>query len=209
VSAQAKWEYRQAVYPRYRQARRREKQRILDEFCRTTSAGWTPTTAQSSSTGPSATTAKPTRSSSRAAGPTRRTTCARQPSPEPQPHLRPDPRGVSDRGAGQPAAPSGSVPGHHLRQKRQSSPAASGYLVNDSTIPPLVTLLDGLTGRKPVEPGGRPSTGLRRRGGSGLIDRTGAAGAGSSGSPAGSRSCGRRASGHRRNRTRCTHSATA
>ncbi len=34
MSAQAKWEYRQAVYPRYRQARRREKQRILDEFCR-------------------------------------------------------------------------------------------------------------------------------------------------------------------------------
>jgi hypothetical protein len=34
VSAQARWEYRQAVYPRYRQARRREKQRILDEFCR-------------------------------------------------------------------------------------------------------------------------------------------------------------------------------
>ena len=34
MSAPAKWEYRQAVYPRYRQARRREKQRILDEFCR-------------------------------------------------------------------------------------------------------------------------------------------------------------------------------
>src|SRR5712692_10790854 len=34
VSAPAKWEYLQAVYPRYRQARRREKQRILDEFCR-------------------------------------------------------------------------------------------------------------------------------------------------------------------------------
>jgi hypothetical protein len=34
VSAQARWEYLQAVYPRYRQARRREKQRILDEFCR-------------------------------------------------------------------------------------------------------------------------------------------------------------------------------
>ena len=34
MSAQAKWEYLQAVYPRYRQARRREKQRILDEFCR-------------------------------------------------------------------------------------------------------------------------------------------------------------------------------
>jgi hypothetical protein len=34
VSARVKWEYLQAVYPRYRQARRREKQRILDEFCR-------------------------------------------------------------------------------------------------------------------------------------------------------------------------------
>ena len=34
MSAQARWEYLQAVYPRYRQARRREKQRILDEFCR-------------------------------------------------------------------------------------------------------------------------------------------------------------------------------
>jgi len=33
VSAPAKWEYLQPVYPRYRQARRREKQRILDEFC--------------------------------------------------------------------------------------------------------------------------------------------------------------------------------
>jgi hypothetical protein len=33
VSAPAKWEYLQAVYPRYRAARRREKQRILDEFC--------------------------------------------------------------------------------------------------------------------------------------------------------------------------------
>jgi hypothetical protein len=36
VSAPAKWEYLQAVYPRYRQARRQEKQRILDEFCRIT-----------------------------------------------------------------------------------------------------------------------------------------------------------------------------
>jgi hypothetical protein len=36
VSAPAKWEYLQAVYPRYRQARRREKQRILDECCRIT-----------------------------------------------------------------------------------------------------------------------------------------------------------------------------
>jgi hypothetical protein len=34
VSAQAKREYLQAAYPRYRHARRREKQRILDEFCR-------------------------------------------------------------------------------------------------------------------------------------------------------------------------------
>src|SRR6266851_5239874 len=34
VSTPAKREYLQAVYPRYRQARRREKQRILDEFCR-------------------------------------------------------------------------------------------------------------------------------------------------------------------------------
>lgn len=33
MNAQAKGEYLQAVYPRYRQARRREKQRILDEFC--------------------------------------------------------------------------------------------------------------------------------------------------------------------------------
>lgn len=34
MSGPAKWEYLQAVYPRYRQARRREKQRIPDEFCR-------------------------------------------------------------------------------------------------------------------------------------------------------------------------------
>ncbi len=34
VSAQAKWEYLQVVYPRYRHARRREKQRILDDVCR-------------------------------------------------------------------------------------------------------------------------------------------------------------------------------
>ena len=34
VSARVRWEYLQAVHPRYRQARRGEKQRILDEFCR-------------------------------------------------------------------------------------------------------------------------------------------------------------------------------
>ena len=34
MSAQARWEYLQGVYPRYRQARRREKSRILDEVCR-------------------------------------------------------------------------------------------------------------------------------------------------------------------------------
>lgn len=34
MSGPAKWEYLQAGYPRYRQARCREKQRILDEVCR-------------------------------------------------------------------------------------------------------------------------------------------------------------------------------
>jgi nitroreductase len=34
VSAPAKWEYLQAVDPRYRQARRPEKRWILDEVCR-------------------------------------------------------------------------------------------------------------------------------------------------------------------------------
>ena len=34
MSARVRWEYLQAVYPRYRVARRRDKQRILDEFCR-------------------------------------------------------------------------------------------------------------------------------------------------------------------------------
>jgi hypothetical protein len=33
VSAQAKREYVQAIYQRYRQASRPDKQRILDEFC--------------------------------------------------------------------------------------------------------------------------------------------------------------------------------
>lgn len=33
VSARAKQEYVQAIYHRYRSARRPEKQRILDEFC--------------------------------------------------------------------------------------------------------------------------------------------------------------------------------
>jgi len=36
VSHQAKWEYLSAIYRRYRQASRIEKQRILDEFCRVT-----------------------------------------------------------------------------------------------------------------------------------------------------------------------------
>jgi integrase-like protein len=36
VSARAKQEYVQAIYPRYRGARRPEKQRILDEFCQVT-----------------------------------------------------------------------------------------------------------------------------------------------------------------------------
>jgi hypothetical protein len=36
VSAQSKREYAQAIYHRYRGARRPEKQRILDEFCHVT-----------------------------------------------------------------------------------------------------------------------------------------------------------------------------
>jgi len=36
VSARAKQEYVQAIYHRYRGARRPEKQRILDEFCKVT-----------------------------------------------------------------------------------------------------------------------------------------------------------------------------
>ena len=36
VSARAKQEYVQAIYHRYRGARRPEKQRILDEFCEVT-----------------------------------------------------------------------------------------------------------------------------------------------------------------------------
>ena len=36
VSARAKQEYVQAIYHRYRGARRPEKQRILDEFCQVT-----------------------------------------------------------------------------------------------------------------------------------------------------------------------------
>src|ERR1043166_9632746 len=34
VSAPVRWEYLKVVFPRYRVAPRREKQRILDEFCR-------------------------------------------------------------------------------------------------------------------------------------------------------------------------------
>ena len=46
VSTRTKQEYVQAIYHRYRGARRPEKQRILDEFCQVTqqhacpSAGW-------------------------------------------------------------------------------------------------------------------------------------------------------------------------
>jgi len=36
VSRQGRWEYLKAIHPRYQQARRIEKQRILDEFCRVT-----------------------------------------------------------------------------------------------------------------------------------------------------------------------------
>jgi len=36
VSRQGRWEYLKAIYPRYQHARRREKQRILDEFCHVT-----------------------------------------------------------------------------------------------------------------------------------------------------------------------------
>jgi hypothetical protein len=36
MSRQGRWEYLKAIYPRYQQASRREKQRILDEFCRVT-----------------------------------------------------------------------------------------------------------------------------------------------------------------------------
>jgi hypothetical protein len=33
VTPTARWEYRKAIYPRYRQAGRAERHRILDEFC--------------------------------------------------------------------------------------------------------------------------------------------------------------------------------
>jgi len=36
VSRQGRWEYLNAIYPRYQHATRAEKQRILDEFCRVT-----------------------------------------------------------------------------------------------------------------------------------------------------------------------------
>ena len=36
MSAHAKREYVQAIYQRYRQARRPEKRKILDEFCQVT-----------------------------------------------------------------------------------------------------------------------------------------------------------------------------
>ena len=36
MTAHAKWEYVKAIYPRYRQAPRREKQQLLDECCRIT-----------------------------------------------------------------------------------------------------------------------------------------------------------------------------
>jgi transposase InsO family protein len=36
MSRQGRWEYLKAIYPRYQQASRLEKQRILDEFCRVT-----------------------------------------------------------------------------------------------------------------------------------------------------------------------------
>jgi hypothetical protein len=36
VSRQGRWEYLKAIYPRYQQATRLEKQRILDEFCQVT-----------------------------------------------------------------------------------------------------------------------------------------------------------------------------
>jgi hypothetical protein len=36
VSRQGRWEYLKAIYPRYQTASRREKQQILDEFCRVT-----------------------------------------------------------------------------------------------------------------------------------------------------------------------------
>ncbi|HSD50346.1 MAG TPA: transposase family protein [Candidatus Methylomirabilis sp.] len=36
MSRQGRWEYLKAIYPRYQQASRIEKQRILDEFCRVT-----------------------------------------------------------------------------------------------------------------------------------------------------------------------------
>jgi hypothetical protein len=36
VSRQGRWEYVKAIYPRYQQASRLEKQRILDEFCHVT-----------------------------------------------------------------------------------------------------------------------------------------------------------------------------
>jgi len=37
VSLEAKWEYLKAIYPRYRQAGRRDKHRMLTEFCAVTS----------------------------------------------------------------------------------------------------------------------------------------------------------------------------
>src|SRR5512140_1918700 len=36
MSRHGRWEYLKAIYPRYQQASRLEKQRILDEFCRVT-----------------------------------------------------------------------------------------------------------------------------------------------------------------------------
>ena len=36
MTAHAKWEYVKVIYPRYRQAPRREKQQLLDECCRIT-----------------------------------------------------------------------------------------------------------------------------------------------------------------------------
>ena len=39
MSRRSRWEYLKAIYPRYRQADRREKQASLSEFCR--NAGYT------------------------------------------------------------------------------------------------------------------------------------------------------------------------
>ena len=36
MSRRSRWEYLKAIYPRYRQADRREKQAILNEFCHNT-----------------------------------------------------------------------------------------------------------------------------------------------------------------------------